>query len=195
MIVYLGMPKCASTWLYDKIQHNFEYDGIKEPHTLVEYGKTNNDYIDFSTNNWSMDSKTALELDSKVSKYIYIIRDPIELATSYYLQTAKNENFNDYVDSLIKTKLLCFGDIIERWYNLVDKNKILVYNYNNDIQNNQQSFLDKITKILNIDYDKSVPPQMKVFVTKDKPILTCNNNLKEKLNYQLNKFKEITEKL
>ena len=31
MIVYLGMPKCASTWLYDKIQHNFEYDGIKTP--------------------------------------------------------------------------------------------------------------------------------------------------------------------
>ena len=39
-----------------------------------------------------MDSKTALKLDSKVSKYIYIIRDPIELATRYYLQTAKNEN-------------------------------------------------------------------------------------------------------
>ena len=103
------------------------------------------------------------------------------------------ENFNDYVDSLIKTKLLCFGDIIERWYNLVDKNKILVYNYNNDIKNNQQSFLDNITKILKIDYDKSVPPQIKVFVTKDKPTLTCNNNLMERLNYQMNKFKEITK--
>lgn len=193
MIVYLGMPKCASTWLYDKIIHNFKYNGIKEPHTLVEYGKTNNDIIDFSTNNWSMDSKTALELDSKVSKYIYIVRDPIELATSYYLQTSKNENFDDYVDSLVKTKLLCFGDIIERWYNLVDKSKILVYNYNNDIQNNQQSFLDEITKILSIDYNKSVSPQLKVFVTKNKPTLTCNNNLMEKLNYQMNKFKEITK--
>ena len=193
MIVYLGMPKCASTWLYDKIIHNFKYNGIKEPHTLVEYGKTNNDIIDFSTNNWSVDSKTALELDSKVSKYIYIVRDPIELATSYYLQTSKNENFDDYVDSLVKTKLLCFGDIIERWYNLVDKSKILVYNYNNDIQNNQQSFLDEITKILSIDYNKSVSPQLKVFVTKNKPTLTCNNNLMEKLNYQMNKFKEITK--
>ena len=193
MIVYLGMPKCASTWLYDKIIHNFKYNGIKEPHTLVEYGKTNNDIIDFSTNNWSMDSKTALELDIKVSKYIYIVRDPIELATSYYLQTSKNENFDDYVDSLVKTKLLCFGDIIERWYNLVDKSKILVYNYNNDIQNNQQSFLDEITKILSIDYNKSVSPQLKVFVTKNKPTLTCNNNLMEKLNYQMNKFKEITK--
>ena len=48
MIVYLGMSKCASTWLYDKIQHNFEYDGIKEPINSVEYGKTNNDYIDSS---------------------------------------------------------------------------------------------------------------------------------------------------
>ena len=51
MIVYLGMPKCASTWLWNKIIHNFNYDGIKEPHTLVELGKANNAIIDFSTNN------------------------------------------------------------------------------------------------------------------------------------------------
>lgn len=195
MIVYLGMPKCASTWLYGKIIHNFDYNGEKEPHTLVEWGKTNNDIVDFSTNNWSMDSSTAEILDAKVSHYIYIVRDPIELATSYYLQTTTGKNFNEFVDSLIKTKLLCFGDIIERWYNLVDSNKILVYNYNIDIQNNQEQFLESITKILNIKYDTTISPKQKVFQTVNKPTLTCDTKLINKLDYQMNKFKKIVEKL
>jgi len=195
MIVYLGMPKCASTWLYEKIIHNFDYNGEKEPHTLVEWGETNNDVIDFSTNNWSMDSSTAEILDTKVSHYIYIIRDPIELATSYYLQTTTGKDFNEFVESLIKTKLLCFGDIIERWYNLVDKSKILVYNYNIDIQNNQEQFLESITKILNIKYDTTISPKQKVFQTVNKPSLTCDAKLINKLDYQMNKFKKIVEKL
>lgn len=195
MIVYLGMPKCASTWLYEKIIHNFDYNGEKEPHTLVEWGKTNNNIIDFSTNNWSMDSSTAEILDAKVSHYIYIIRDPIELATSYYLQTTTGRNFNEFVESLIKTKLLCFGDIIERWYNLVDSSKILVYNYNIDIQNNQEHFLESITKILNIKYDTTTSPKQKVFQTVNKPTLTCDTKLINKLDYQMNKFKKIVEKL
>ena len=45
MIVYLGMPKCASTWLYDKIHIILNTMELKNPHP-VEYGKTNNDYID-----------------------------------------------------------------------------------------------------------------------------------------------------
>ena len=195
MIVYLGMPKCASTWLYNKIIHNFDYIGVKEPHTLVEWGETNNDIIDFSTNNWSMDSSTAKILDAKVSHYIYIVRDPIELATSYYIQLRAEGNFNEFVDSLIKTKLLCFGDIIERWYNLVDRSKILVYNYNRDIQNNQEQFLEDITKILNIKYDTTISPKQKVLQTVNKPILTCDTKHKRKLDFQMNKFKKIVEKL
>ena len=66
MIVYLGMPKCASTWLWEKIKQNFEYNGDKEPHTLVEFGATENNIVDFSTNNWSMDSSTAKKIDKKV---------------------------------------------------------------------------------------------------------------------------------
>ena len=96
MIVYLGMPKCASTWIWEKIRHNFDYKGIKEPHTLVELGEANNNLVDFSTNNWSMDSSTAKKIDNDVSNYIFIIRDPVELATSYYKQTAMpGESFND----------------------------------------------------------------------------------------------------
>jgi hypothetical protein len=192
MIVYLGMPKCASTWLWEKIKHNFDYNGLKEPHTLVEWG-TSNGVIDFSTNNWSMDSSTVRSIDKDVTKYILIVRDQIELATSYYLQTAlEGESFDDFVNTLIKTKLLCFGDIIERWYRLVDKRKILIYHYNKDIQNKQESFLIDICGKLGInEYDKSMILSKKLFETENKPILKCDDKLIKQLDYQMQKFYSI----
>ena len=196
MIVYLGMPKCASTWLYNKIKKNFDYNGKKEPHTLVEYGTKNNNMIDFSTNNWSMDSSTALKIDNDVSKYIFIVRDPIELATSYYMQTKlKEESFNDFVFSLVKTKFICFGDIIERWYKLVDKKKILIYDYNKDIQGRHKAFISDVCKNLNLDsYDQTMPLQDKIFETHNKPQLTCTDkNLNEIIKTQFTKFKQITQ--
>jgi|TARA_R110002020_G_scaffold196916_1_gene397905 hypothetical protein len=195
MIVYLGMPKCASSWLWQKIRKNFEYHGLKEPHTLVEFGEKNNNIIDFSTNNWSMDSSTARRIDPSVSKYILIVRDPIELATSYYLQTKlEGESFDNFVLTLVKTKLICYGDIIQRWYNLVDKEKILIYNYNKDIEDNHQVFIRDICKKLSLEsYDDTLPLQDKVFQTLNKPTLSCNNELMQIIKDQMSKFNQITQ--
>ena len=189
------MPKCASTWLWHKIRKNFKYDGIKEPHTLVEFGEKHNDIIDFSTNNWSMDSSTAMRIDPSVSKYILIVRDPMELATSYYLQTKlEGESFDDFVFTLIKTKLICFGDVIERWYNLVDREKILIYDYNKDIQNKHETFINDICNKLNLKtYDNTLPLSDKVFETINKPTLTCNADLMKVINDQMDKFFQITQ--
>lgn len=195
MIVYLGMPKCASSWLWNKVIHNFGNDLIKEPHTLVEKGKVDNPFIDFSTNNWSMDSSTVRMLDKDVSKYIFIIRDPLELANSYYQQTAMDsESFNEFVFTLVKTKLLCFGDIIERWYNLVDRNKILIYDYNKDIQDKQDRFIKDICQKLNLpSYDTSIPLEKKIAATKNKTNHTCDDKLMEKLTQQIDKFHNIVK--
>ena len=195
MIVYLGMPKCASSWLWNKVIHNFGNDLTKEPHTLVEKGKVDNPFIDFSTNNWSMDSSTVRMLDKDVSKYIFIIRDPLELANSYYQQTAMDsESFNEFVFTLVKTKLLCFGDIIERWYNLVDRNKILIYDYNKDIQDKQDRFIKDICQKLNLpSYDTSIPLEKKIAATKNKTTHTCDDKLMEKLTQQIDKFHNIVK--
>ena len=194
MIVYLGMPKCASTWLWNKIIHNFGDGLIKEPHTLVEHGKLNNPFIDFSTNNWSMDSSTVRTIDKDVSRYIFIVRDPMELANSYYQQTAmEGESFNDFVFTLVKTKLLCYGDIIERWYNLVDRNKILIYDYNKDIQNKQEQFVKDICQKLGIgSFDRSVPLEKKIFATEHKTTHTCDDILSDQLKKQMDKFYDIS---
>ena len=140
-----------------------------------------------------MDSSTAKMIDSSVSKYIFIVRDPIELATSYYLQTAmEGESFNNFVATLVNTKLLCFGDIIERWYNLVDRNKILTYDYDKDIKNNQDRFIQDICSKLSINgYDKSQPLDQKVLETKNKPKLECDKNLLDTLQKQMDKFNQI----
>ena len=195
MIVYLGMPKCASTWLWQKIKKNFEYDGVKEPHTLVEFGKKNNEIIDFSTNNWSMDSSTARIIDPTVSKYILIVRNPIELATSYYLQTRmQGESFDDFVLTLIKTKLICYGDIIQRWYSLVGKDKILLYDYNKDIKNNHEAFIKDICNKLGLNsYDDTLPLEDKVFQTLNKPTFSFNNKSMQVIKDQMTKFNQITQ--
>ena len=142
-----------------------------------------------------MDSSTARRIDPSVSKYILIVRDPIELATSYYLQTKlEGESFDNFVLTLVKTKLICYGDIIQRWYNLVDKEKILIYNYNKDIEDNHQVFIRDICKKLSLEsYDDTLPLQDKVFQTLNKPTLSCNNELMQIIKDQMSKFNQITQ--
>lgn len=138
MIVYLGMPRCASSWLYSNLGFPIP---DKEPHYLYTNGTNPELYaqqrvLDFSTNNWSMDSDVARAIDPYVSKYIFIYREPLDLAKSYYKFLADfkpqglPDSFTKFVDTMIDGKLLCLGDILERWINIVDRKKILMYNYN-----------------------------------------------------------------
>lgn len=131
MIVYLGMPRCASSWLYSHLSSDME---SKESHYLYTNPADVNAYcsarvLDFSTNNWSMDSNVAQLIDPYVSHYVFIFRDPIELAMSYKSIIANSQPFEEFVKYQIITKLLCYGDIIERWYSLVEQDKILIYDY------------------------------------------------------------------
>ena len=80
MIAYLGMPRCASSWLYNNLKHIETGELVKEPHTLYTNpvnldNYCNNRVLDFSTNNWSMDSNVAKAVDAYVTDYILIVRD------------------------------------------------------------------------------------------------------------------------
>jgi hypothetical protein len=137
VIVYLGMPRCASSWLYSNLgfpipdkESHYLYTNPVDPELYAQ-----NTVIDFSTHNWSMDSDIARAIDPYVSHYIFTYREPLDLAKSYYkfLSTFKPdglpESFTEFVTIMINGKLLCIGDIFERWISLVDRKKILVYNY------------------------------------------------------------------
>jgi hypothetical protein len=191
MIVYLGLPRCASTWMFSHIDEV----NIKETHYLytspddpVEY--TLNNQFDFSTNNWSMDSQIAKMIDPYVEKYILTIRNPVDLAVSYKTLFKLPQTLDQFINTLIVNKLLCYGDIIERWYNLVDPNKILIYNYNDLLLDNKQ-FISRLTNDLSVPMIKSVS-NVKINVSANKVYELVSGAHLEVLDKQISKFEQIT---
>ena len=195
MIVYLGMPRCASSWLYNNLKHVETGELVKEPHTLYTNPDNLNEYcnnrvLDFSTNNWSMDSDVAKVIDPYVSDYILIVRDPIDLAVSYKSLFNSQQSLDGFVSTMIINKLLCYGDIIERWYSLVDPNKIHIYDYN-DLQADNTKFITDVISKLGINLP-SVVNNTKINVSKYKEYTTISNENLLVLQQQVDKFNEIT---
>jgi hypothetical protein len=169
---------------------------VKETHYLytspdnpAEYAQTNQ--FDFSTNNWSMDSEVAKVIDPYVEKYILTVRNPIDLAVSYKNLFELPQTLDQFVDTLIVNKLLCYGDIIERWYNLVDPSKILIYNYDDLLADNEK-FISRLTNDLAVPMIKPVSNE-KINVSANKVYdLVSNTNL-QILSEQIDKFEQITK--
>jgi len=195
MIVYLGMPRCASSWLYNNLKQFETGELVKEPHTLYTNPINLNEYcssrvLDFSTNNWSMDSDVAKAIDVYVSDYILIVRNPIDLAVSYKSLFNNEQSLDDFISTMIVNKLLCYGDIVERWYTLVDPNKIHIYDYS-DIQTDNIKFINSITSTLGVNIPSMVDNN-KVNVTAFKEYTTISPKNLLILQQQLDKFNEIT---
>jgi hypothetical protein len=137
-----------------------------------------------------MDSNIVTMIDPYVKKYILTIRNPIDLAVSYKSLFRTRQSLDQFTKTLIINKLLCYGDIVERWYNLVDPNKILIYNYDNILEDNQ-AFITKLTNQL------SLPTPNFINLAK---INRSNNKIYEPLSesnlamlqFQTAKFEKIT---
>jgi hypothetical protein len=195
MIVYLGMPRCASSWLYNNLKHIETGELVKEPHTLYTNPINLNEYcnsrvLDFSTNNWSMDSDVAKAIDVYVSDYILIVRNPIDLAVSYKSLFNNDQSLDDFISTMIINKLLCYGDIIERWYTLVDPNKIHIYDYN-DIRVDNTKFINDVIAKLGIDVTSMID-NTKVNASPSKEYSTISPKNLLILQQQLDKFNKIT---
>lgn len=195
MIVYLGMPRCASSWLYNNLKYIETGELVKEPHTLYTNPINLNEYcnsrvLDFSTNNWSMDSDVAKAIDVYVSDYILIVRNPIDLAVSYKSLFNNDQSLDDFISTMIINKLLCYGDIIERWYTLVDPNKIHIYDYN-DIRVDNKKFINDIIAKLGIDITSTID-NTKVNAAPFKEYATISPKNLLILQQQLDKFNKIT---
>lgn len=191
MIVYLGMPRCASSWIYDHFD-----SGVKETHYLYKNPVKVEEYcrshvLDFSTNNWSIDSDVIKELDPYVSDYLLIVRDPIELAVSYKSLFNTEQSLDDFVTTMIVNKLLCYGDIIQRWYNLVDPAKILIYSYDSIVADNNQ-FITQLSNKLNLPLITPLNINKTNASTVKKYEAISQENL-ELLAQQTAKFKQITK--
>lgn len=198
MIVYLGMPRCASSWLYNNLKQIETEELAKEPHILYTNPINLNEYcnsrvLDFSTNNWSMDSDVAKAIDVYVSDYILIVRNPIDLAVSYKNLFNSDQSLNDFISTMIINKLLCYGDIIERWYTLVNPNKIHIYDYNT-VQANNTKFITDVTSVLGINLPLVVS-DTKINVSKNKEYTMISDKNLLVLQQQVDKFNEITNQI
>lgn len=202
MILYLGMPRCATSWIYAHLKTDSSIKPLKEsnyfytnPRKPIEYAKSN--FIDFSTNNWSMDSDIATQIDPFITNYIFIFREPLAFAKSYYLYCKQHDwigstiTFDIFVETLINGKTICFGDILERWTNLVDSKKILVYDYNSI----NETWLKKFAEILGINISDDISSDRINSSLMTNENLTITNRQQEILTYQTSKLNSIIKEI
>ena len=191
MIVYLGLPRCASSWIYEQLgsteikETHYLYTDPKDPITYCK-----NRSFDFSTNNWSMDSDVAQTIDPYVSKYILVIRNPVDLAISYKTMFNTSQSLDNFISTLIVNKLLCYGDIIDRWYKLVDPNKILIYSYD-DIVVDSRAFMAQLTEQLKLPTPTAIN-LARINASQHKKYEPMSNKNISTLIEQCSKFEKIT---
>ncbi len=201
MIVFLGLPKTGSTWIYRNLKFNKFLnipnvkENVKEPHvfnnqcyfTEQDVKRT----VDFTTQNWSMDSGLARQLDKYVDKYLYIVRNPLDLVKSWHNWTIEGQNFEDTQMLTTRSGLCSIGSVLERWYHLAGKDKIVVDLYEN-LKQNQEEFFKKICKELSIPFDKIHKPQ---YINKTDRVLQKPVYTKQFLHYAIEeteKFEDLT---
>ena len=144
-----------------------------------------------------MDSDTAIQIDPFITNYIFIFREPLDFARSYYLYCKQNEyidsniTFNVFVKTLINGKTLCFGDILERWVNLVGHKKILVYDYNKI----NETWLKQFAEKLGINIANNISSDRINLSIKTTENLTITDQQQEILNYQTSKLDSIIKEI
>lgn len=196
--MYLGWPKSASSWLYRQLTKAdaTPIANVKENHlwytnpelAIEKYHSCSGDLIvDFSTNNWSMDSNTANTVYDLFDYFILVHRDPNDIVSSYYLMNHGDhyeDQWQNWQNTCLYNNLCNTGDILERWHSLIG-NKLKVYEYH-DLCNNHQLFLDNLCKDIGI---KPIASDIEKDNQSPKPHLEItNSNLRTLISVQENKF-------
>ncbi len=187
LIYFIGAQKAGTTTLYRWLRQDsrLQFPNIKETHffsTNYHYGKKwylnrfnkNNNYIRCEVDpSYIFHSKAISRILSlsPCSKFIIILRKPIERSYSHYLMS-KYRGYEklSFVDALInEKKRLSIGDIfslnnysylkrseypnqINKLLSMVDKSNILFLNFNDLFIKNRASSLEKIYKFINLEY-------------------------------------------
>ena len=153
-IVFLGWPRTGSTWLHTNLMMNNpdrfkNLGGVKESHmfysdpdrALTEF---NHDTIDFSTNNWSMDSWIAKELVKKCDHFIMVHRPIKDIIKSYFLLIHNDINaWEGWQKSVMINKLVYIGDILQRWVEFTSGN-ISLYEFG-DLQKDSIKYFNLVS--------------------------------------------------
>lgn len=193
-IMYLGWPKCASTWLHVQL-YNAGFDNfvptVKENHLWYTdpnqalkriQSIQNNNIMDFSTNNWSMDSSVAKQAVEYFDILFFIKRNVEEIISSYYTMF-DHTTWNQWQNSCLHNGLAMPADVLERWHDFAGE-KLKIYDYN-ELKNNKESFIKKLSDDLKIKikFDNTV-----INKTMDKKNKLTNVNLLKLIDQQNTKL-------
>ena len=145
-LVYLGWPRCGSTWLHENIKRNIglaDLGGIKESHMFLHQpdlalSSFSDNMMDFSTNNWSMDSWVAREMIKNIDICIMIHRVATDLIKSYHW----GQSWDDWQTACKSNKLIDYGDTLERWIDIAG-DKLQLYEFA-ELQKDPHDFGRKI---------------------------------------------------
>lgn len=190
-LIYLGWPRCGSSWLHKVMRENTELKDLndeKESHLFYTDPQRGlelfqDDMMDFSTNNWTMDSWVANELHD--CTFLLIHRHPAEQMKSYC-----SKMMNDWTNWQIAcqfNKLLDIGDTLERWINFT-AGDIFVYEFS-DLQSDPVAFGSMILEDLGYEIKKIDPS--KILASYNNQPLDISDALLKKIEEQESKFQRL----
>ena len=174
----IGIQKAGTTWLYDVLQSHSEVflpQEKKEVHFFdTHYSKGLNWYTQFFKNTQKYKivgeitpkyifeenclKRIKKDLDSK-TKFIVILRDPVQRFISSYNYAKQNHNFKGPIKDFHKQNVQAFQrglyfEQLTRWYKKYPKKQFLVLYFEEDIIKHPQKALEKLAKFLQIDPKK-----------------------------------------
>lgn len=190
-LIYLGWPRCGSSWLHKVMVANTNLRDLndeKESHLfytdparaleLFDEGM-----MDFSTNNWTMDSWVASEL--KDCTFLMVHRHLLEQIKSYCYHM-KND-WASWQTACRFNKLPDVGDALERWLELTAGN-IYLYEFS-DLQHDPAAFGSMVLRDLGYE-PKHIDPA-RVLASANVQPLAVDPELLEIINDQEAKFQRL----
>lgn len=201
--LYVGAPKCGSTWLFEALSDHPEvslYPG-KYTHFFKDFYQKGLDWYerqfddvednviigDFETSYMFHDEVIKRISDAYPSiKLVVSLRNPIERDWSAYkflkstAQIGKDVSIFDAIESAPDFLTLCssYGSAIERLFKYFDKDQVLILFYD-DLKADPQNYMNKVSKFLGID-TKYAPKNLnkKSYTTKSVRFVFLNKLLK-----------------
>ncbi len=196
-IMYVGMPKCGSSWIFDNLKNHPEINCPniqKEPHLydmncLPHIDK--NPKLDFTTMNWAMNIETGAAIEHRFSHYIFMVRYPVHQLISWYNFTNDTKTLTESIEWSFINKMGCIGDIIERWYDTNDSTRFHIYLYE-DFKKDNVLFYNKLLKDLNLspqEVEYNITTNVTKYHTTD---YTISQETFDKFLFQILKFEHTT---
>jgi len=190
-LIYLGWPRCGSSWLHKVMHANTDLKDLnneKESHLFYTDPERALDLfqdgmMDFSTNNWSMDSWVAKRLQG--ATFVMIHRHPAEQIKSYHYMM-KND-WTTWQTACRFNQLLATGDVLERWLGFTDGN-MLLYEFE-DLQADPIAFGSMVLKDLGHD-PKHIDPARVLASANIRP-LEIEPDMLQTIEIQEHKFREL----